>query len=81
MSKHCDDSISYEESRGEKNYFAVKKVYEGSFDGETWYRAGILCTMEMAKRECLSQKFLLWNMTEVFLLRMKKVSLHVVLKK
>lgn len=40
MSKRCDDSVSYEESRGGKNYFAIKKVYEGSFDGETWYRAG-----------------------------------------
>lgn len=40
MELNCDDSFSYGESRGEKNYFAIRKVYEVTFDGITWYKAG-----------------------------------------
>ena len=58
MSKHCDDSVSYEESRGGQNYFAVKKVYEGSFDGETWYRAGDIVYYGDGKKRMLKSKIL-----------------------
>ena len=42
MSKRCDDSVSYEESRGGKNYFAIKKVYDAEAAGIRMLReAGI----------------------------------------
>ena len=40
MELNCDDSFSCGKSRGERNYFATRKVYEGTFDGKTWYKAG-----------------------------------------
>ncbi|WP_026658646.1 hypothetical protein [Butyrivibrio sp. AC2005] len=41
MGLYGDDSFSYEKrSFGERNFFAIRKVYEVSFDGITWFKAG-----------------------------------------
>lgn len=58
MSICCDDSASCEESRGEENFFAIKKVYEGSFDGETWYKAGDIVYYGDGKKRMLKSKIL-----------------------
>jgi len=58
MSIYCDDSASCEESRGEENFFAIKKVYEGSFDGETWYKAGDIVYYGSKKKRMLKSVIL-----------------------
>lgn len=58
MSICCDDSASCEESRGKENFFAIKKVYEGSFDGETWYKAGDIVYYGDGKKRMLKSVIL-----------------------
>lgn len=53
MGINADDSVSYEESTGGKNFFAIRKVYEASLDGRTWYRAGDEVYYDPGKKEMM----------------------------